>query len=96
MNISLTRHAMQRLSQRGFRPSTVETIFLNGMNIGDQEYIMTAREIDMLRKELKAQLQALDKLHNRKLVIEGDTVITGYCLTKNARRKCRIRMRSTI
>ncbi len=95
MNISLSRHATQRLSQRGFRQSMIETIFLNGREIGDGGYTMTTREIDMLRMELKAQLQVLDKLHNRKLVIEENTVVTGYCMTKNARRNCRIRMRST-
>jgi hypothetical protein len=63
--------------------------------IGDHELLMTNREISARIMELKSEIQRLDKLRNRKLVIDGGTIITGYCLTKKARRKCRVRMRTS-
>lgn len=92
--LDITHHAEQRQSQRGFARSSFEIIYLFGEMIGDQEVIMTNREIDILTRELKAQIQRLDKLRNRKLVVDGNTIITGYCLNKKSKRHCRIRMRS--
>jgi hypothetical protein len=92
-SIFLTRHAEQRTSQRGFLRSGIETIFHHGEMISDQEVLMTDREINARIMELKNEIQSLDKLRNRKLVVDGSTIITSYCLTKKAKRKCRIRMR---
>jgi len=96
IRLKITQHAQQRQSQRGFSRSNLALIYLFGETISDQEVFMTNREIDILTQELKSQLQKLDKLRNRKLVVDGSTVITGYCLNKRAKRRCRMRMRSAV
>lgn len=96
ISLQITHHAQQRQSQRGFSRTNLALIYLFGETIGDQELLMTNREIDILTKELKSHLQRLDKLRNRKLVVDGSTIITGYCLNKKAKRHCRMRMRSAV
>lgn len=94
-SFSLARHGEQRTAQRGFLHSGIKTIIQFGEMISDQELLMTNREISARIMELKSEIQRLDKLRNRKLVVDGSTIVTGYCLTKRARRNCRIRMRAT-
>jgi hypothetical protein len=39
-------------------------------------------------------IQTLDKLRRRKIIADGDVVITCYCLSKHGSRRVRIKSRS--
>ncbi len=103
----LSRHAEQRQAQRGFFPGSIDMICFYGEDIGGGGICIPDKEIDALicERALEAKrdvvhcklhkrvMQQLDKLRNRKAVLDGETLITCYCLTKRGRRSSRIRRR---
>ena len=102
-----SKHAEQRQAQRGFFPGSIDMICFYGEDVGDGGISISDKEIDALICERaieakrnavhckvhKRVMQKLDKLRNRKAVLDGNTVITCCCLTKRGRRTCRIRRR---
>jgi hypothetical protein len=102
----LTRHAEARVTQRGFSRIGIKTIYEEGVEVGDgglsirglddliTEHASRAREAEAQFRHHKTMIQTLDKLRRRKIIADGDVVITCYCLSKHGSRRVRIKSRS--
>lgn len=75
MNLSL--HAQQRLQQRGLNDSDINLILMHGTETSDG-YYLRYRDVKEAEKELRKQINQLNRLAGRYVVVDGDTVITAY------------------
>ena len=73
-----TRHAEIRMQQRGTRKTDIALILRVGTQVDDECWILlrrdVAREIEIRQREI----QALERLANRKVVVREDHALTNY------------------
>lgn len=78
MSYIMTKHADVRANQRGLRSQDIHFLLELGAQIAPDAYLMTddvaAREI----ARRKHEIQQLERLKGKKVVVEGATVITAY------------------
>ena len=78
IDISYTRHAETRMQQRAIRERDIPLVIELGTQVDDETWILlkrdVAREIDIRKREI----QKLERLENRKVVMRGGHVITAY------------------
>jgi len=77
--IEQSRHAVQRLGQRGLRFEYIEWI----MRIGTQ----TEDGIIVTDKNIKDAEQVLKRLRGKRIVIAGNTLVTAYHAHQAPKRK---------
>jgi hypothetical protein len=70
-------HASQRLSQRGITISDIDLILDYGTETRDG-YYLRERDVRKIETNLRKQINQLNKLAGKYVVVEGDTVITAY------------------
>jgi hypothetical protein len=87
----LTVHATIRLSQRGLASDDVELIRWIGTEV-EGGYLVREKDFQMLDRKLKQLRDQARKLVGKRLVLEGDRVITAY---HAARSKQRVLVRDT-
>lgn len=77
MKTSRTRHANERLTQRGFKSIQIKLIELFGEH---RRLPGDVFEVAMTNKAIKRVIQELDKIKGRALVIDtnNQTMITAY------------------
>ena len=77
-NIIYTHHAETRMQQRAIRERDIPLVIELGTQVDDETWILlkrdVAREIDIRKREI----QKLERLENRKVVMRGGHVITAY------------------
>lgn len=76
--LRLTRHAAARLRQRGMRERDIELLLENGTMFGEDVCFLSMRDADRAIRKRKREIQALERLRNRKVVIAQDTIVTCY------------------
>ena len=81
-----TEHAMIRQSQRGFKADDFKQIAQHGTPVGDMEILLTDKDVQHAISARKREIQALERLKNRLIVVDGQTVITAYRLDKKKQR----------
>lgn len=74
----LTSHARKRMKQRGLRLCDLDLLLSTGDQIGPDAYLMTNEVADREIACLKAEIQHIERLRGKKLVVDGNTVITSY------------------
>ena len=79
---TFSRHARQRMGQRGFRQGDVELIHRCGTRIDDDAFFVTQKDVAREISRLKEEIRALERLPGSKVVIKGDHVATVYRTTK--------------
>lgn len=79
-HFTLTRHAEERMSQRGVRREVLELVLSYGTQVAPDAYLMKRADADREIAVLKRRIQRLERLKNKKLkvVVEGGMVITCY------------------
>jgi hypothetical protein len=87
----LTAHAAMRMSQRGLANDDVELIRWIGTEV-EGGYLVREKDFQALDRELKRLRDQARKLVGKRLVLEGDQVITAY---HAARSKHRVLLRDT-
>ena len=88
--LTTTAHALTRKTQRGFKEDDFAQIIQHGTPVGDMEIMLTDQDVQNAIRKKKLEIQALERLKNRIIVVDGRTVITAYPLN---RRKQRSRLR---
>ena len=73
-----TRHAEQRIRQRGFHDQDSEIILHFGTSLDDMSVILLNKDVDRETALLKSQIKNLERLRNCKAVVAGDKLITCY------------------
>ena len=90
--IGCTRHGETRMRQRRKKKGDADLILAYGTQVDGQAWILRKRdadrEIEARKREVegykreievrKRESQILERLRNRKVVVRGDRVITGY------------------
>jgi hypothetical protein len=86
-----TAHAATRMSQRGLATDDIELIRWIGTEV-EGGYLVREKDFQALDRELKQLRDQVRKLVGKRLVLEGDRVITAY---HAARSKQRVLLRDT-
>ena len=73
-----SRHAEMRMQQRGFRKGDIELIVGLGTRVSDDAYLLRRQDVDREIDVRRREIQALDRLRDRKVVVVDDTVVTCY------------------
>lgn len=88
--MTLTKHAIERFAQRGFTKEGAEMIFLHGSERpvpgGAVALRITRKDLERIQKEHREEEKRLEKLLKKEIVINGDTVLTGYTRTKKVKK----------
>ena len=71
-------HAKLRTRQRGMRNGDVDLILDYGTQVDDEAWLLLDRDADRAIEFYKRQIQSVDRLRNRKVVVCGDHVVTAY------------------
>lgn len=75
--LQLTSHAALRLAQRGFRDGDAEWILAVGTPV-EGGYLVRARDIQSIERDMKRWLAHLWRLEGTRVVIKGDRIVTAY------------------
>ena len=78
MKLTYTVHAEERMQQRGMRKGDEEFIVELGTQIDDETWILLDRDARRAIEERKREIQRLDRLANRKVIMRGERLITAY------------------
>lgn len=73
-----TRHAEMRTQQRGIRKRDIELIQVYGTPVDVDTWLMRKRDVVREIANRKREIQLLERLRNRKVVIRDERVITTY------------------
>lgn len=90
-SLHLTAHAVMRLAQRGLANDDIELIRWIGTEV-EGGYMVREKDFQALDRELKQLRDQARKLVGKRVVLEGDRLITAY---HAARRKQRQLLRDT-
>lgn len=85
-DLHLTTHAAIRMAQRGLAKNHLELIKLIGTEVRDG-YLVREKDFQTLDRELKQLRDHARKLVGKRLVVEGDWLITAYHADRNKRRQ---------
>ena len=88
-----TRHADQRMQQRGIRKRDVELVRRCGTRIDDRSLLLTKQDAEREITQRKREIQALERLRGCKLVLGGDLLVTLYHATTKQQKAAMRRFR---
>lgn len=71
----LTRHAIERLAQRGMSASDVELIELIGSEVPDG-YLVSAKDRQAVEHELRKLIQRIRRLEGKRVVVAEERIVT--------------------
>ena len=80
--LRLTDHAAMRMSQRGIAKENLELIEWIGTEV-EGGYLVREKDFQALDRELKQLREHARRLIGKRLVVEGDRLITGYHAARN-------------
>jgi hypothetical protein len=75
--LSLTKHAAVRMAQRGMLPKDAELIVLIGTEV-DDGYFVREQDYQQVEHALKRLLQRLRRVVGKRLVVQGNRIVTAY------------------
>ena len=73
-----TRHAETRTQQRGIRGRDIRLIQQFGTPVDRDTWVMLSRDVAREIANRKREIQLLERLKNRKVVIRDERVVTAY------------------
>ena len=76
--IGYTRHGETRMRQRGMRKGDVDLILACGTQVDAETWFLRKRDVDRAIESHKQEIQALQRLRNRKVVVRDGRVSTAY------------------
>lgn len=86
--LSLTRHAVIRLAQRGISTSDADLILLIGSETPDG-FLVRDHDYAALEAALKRLLNRLSRLRGKRLVVAGKQLVTAYHARPKEQRRLR-------
>jgi len=84
--MDLSSHARKRLQQRGMSSADVEAIVAYGTPVRGG-YLLRARDVNEAISELKGQISMLERLKDRVVIADTQTVITAYSASKRRQKR---------
>lgn len=90
-SVILTHHARARLRQRGMKESDLEIVLRYGTNVREG-VVLTDRDVSKAIRERRREIQRLEHLRGRTVIIEEGVVVTAYTAKdRDLKRKLRNR-----
>ena len=87
MNLQFTSHARSRMQQRGISERDVRLIVQFGSDVRRGLRLLRKQDIDKVLRQSTRKVRDLERLRNRAVVIEGQTIVTCYHLHGQAGRR---------
>jgi hypothetical protein len=84
--LRLTPHATVRMSQRGIAGDDLELIRWIGTEV-EGGYFVREKDFQALDRELKQLRELARRLVGKRLVVEGDRLVTAYHAIRNKERR---------
>jgi hypothetical protein len=84
--LTLTNHAVKRMSQRSFRMTDADLIALIGTAVEDG-YLVRAKDYQAIEGALKQFLQRCRRLIDKRVVVSDGMIVTVYHAAKPRRRQ---------
>ena len=84
-NLTITRHAEIRMSQRGFRKTDLQILRAFGTHMGRNRIMLKKRDAVKIIQSLKIQIAQIERLKGTTIVVVDDHLITAYHQTKAIR-----------
>ena len=84
--LTLTNHATVRMAQRGIVQKDSELIALFGTEV-DDGYCVREHDYQEVEHALKRFLQRLRRVVGKRLIVQGNRVVTAYHPSKKYRRR---------
>ena len=82
----ITSHASTRMSQRGIASDDVELIRLIGTEV-EGGYFVREKDFRALDRQLKHLRDHVRRLVGKRLVVEGDRIVTAYHVERGKERR---------
>jgi len=79
-------HAQRRLRQRSFREADLDRVRRYGEDF-DDGFVMSNRSINEHIKQLKSEIQHLERLKDAVLIEQGNTIVTVYRSDRRRQRR---------
>jgi len=86
-NVHITRHAEQRLRQRGYCVSNLDLILSCSSELDGTSYLLTNRDAQEAIELRKKEIQILERSKGTKIVIEEGNMVTIYKQPRGKKRK---------
>ena len=83
--LTITKHAVARMSQRGIMPKDAELIVLIGTEI-DDGYFVREKDYQEAEHRIKRLLQSFRRLVGKRLVVKSGQIVTAYHSSKRHER----------
>ena len=81
-SLNFSPHATSRMSQRALRENDIELILEIGTDTGDG-YVVCKKDVQRRVRMLKKEIAQAERLEGKRVVIEGDRVVTAYHATRH-------------
>lgn len=91
--LELTPHAVTRFAQRGFCDGDAELIVAIGTEVRGG-YFVRQKDVQGIERNMKRFLKQVRRLSGKRLVIEGNAVVTGYHAKPGKERKLLKKLKS--
>ena len=85
-SLRLTAHAAMRMSQRGLANDDLELIKWIGTEV-EGGYLVREKDFQVLDRELKQLRDHARRLVGKRLVVEGDKLVTAYHAIRSKERR---------
>jgi len=84
--INLTHHAVLRMQQRGISEADLSLIMELGTET-ETGFLLRRKDVEKIEHDMKRLVSRLHRLVGKRVVAEGDTVVTAYHATKNDQKR---------
>ena len=78
IELTVTRHAEARMSQRGIRDADLKVLLSHGTDIGRNRIMLTKRDAARKIGMLKREIASFERLSGKVLVVSDGHLVTAY------------------
>lgn len=86
-NHHLTNHATTRMQQRGLRKADMDLLLQTATQVSPDAYLLTQKDAEREISTRKDEIQRLERLKGRKIVVDGNVILTQYPSCKNDQKR---------
>jgi hypothetical protein len=84
--VSLTRHACERLAQRGLHLSDVDLIMEIGSEV-DDGFMVREKDLQEVERTMKRFMNRVRRLKGKRLVVSGGFLVTAFHARRSEERR---------
>ena len=84
--LNLSKHAEERVQQRGFKPSDLELIFEYGTHTNEST-VLRKKDVEEAASRLKHDINRLYRLAGSAVIVQDNTILSIYRPSKAKRRR---------